>query len=73
MNIKEKSINSGRRKLGAIIGANSQIGINSSIMCGTKIGRDSIIGAHTLVNEDIPSYTIYYQDKNGIIKKPRKI
>jgi len=73
MNIKEESINSGRRKLGAIIGANSQTGINSSIMCGKKIGRDSIIGAHTLVNEDIPSYTIYYQDKNGIIKKPRKI
>ena len=73
MNIKEKSINSGRRKLGAIIGANSQTGINSSIMCGKKIGRDSIIGAHTLVNEDIPSYTIYYQDENGIIKKPRKI
>ncbi|MHA1351095.1 MAG: bifunctional sugar-1-phosphate nucleotidylyltransferase/acetyltransferase [Promethearchaeota archaeon] len=72
MIIKEKSINSGRRKLGAIIGPNSQTGINSSIMCGIKIGRDSIIGAHTLVNEDIPSNTIYYKDENGIIKKPRK-
>jgi len=41
-------------------------------MCGIKIGRDSIIGAHTLVNEDIPSNTIYYKDENGIIKKPRK-
>ena len=73
MIINDKIINSGRRKLGAIIGANSQTGINSSIMCGKKIGRDSIIGAQTLVNEDIPSNTLYYQTENGIIKKPRKV
>ncbi len=72
MIIKEKSIDSGRRKLGAIIGPNSQTGINSSIMCGIKIGRDSIIGANTVVNEDIPPNTVYYQGENGIIKKPRK-
>ncbi len=72
MIIKGKSINSGRRKLGAIIGPNSQTGINSSIMCGKKIGRNSIIGAHTFVNEDVPSNTLYYQDKNGITKKLRK-
>ncbi len=72
MIIKGKSINSGRRKLGAIIGPNTQTGINSSIMCGKKIGRDSIIGAHTIVNEDIPSNTLYYQNENGIIKKARK-
>jgi len=73
MNINEKPINSGRRKLGAIIGPNSRTGINSSIMCGKKIGRDSIIGAQTLVNEDVPSNTLFYQDENGIIKKTRKI
>ncbi|MHA1458030.1 MAG: bifunctional sugar-1-phosphate nucleotidylyltransferase/acetyltransferase [Promethearchaeota archaeon] len=72
MVIKGKSLNSGRRKLGAIIGPNSQTGINSSIMCGKIIGEDSIIGAHTYVNEDVPSNTSYYQDKNGIIKKTRK-
>jgi len=72
MIIKEESIDSGRRKLGAIIGPNSQTGINSSIMCGIKIGRDSIIGAHTVVNEDIPPNTVYYQGEDGIIKKPRK-
>ena len=72
MIIKEESIDSGRRKLGAIIGPNSQTGINSSIMCGIKIGRDSIIGAHTVVNEDIPPNTVYYQGENGIIKKSRK-
>ncbi len=71
MKINEKLIDSGRRKLGAIIGPNSQTGINSSIMCGMKIGEGSVIGAHTMVNEDIPANTLYYQDKNGITKKSR--
>ena len=70
MKIKEKLIDSGRRKLGAIIGPNSQTGINASIMCGKKIGQNSIIGAHTIVNEDIAPNTLYYQDSNGkVIKK----
>jgi bifunctional UDP-N-acetylglucosamine pyrophosphorylase/glucosamine-1-phosphate N-acetyltransferase len=69
MKIKEKCIDSGRRKLGSIIGPNSQTGINTSIMCGKKIGENSIIGAHTLVLEDIPPNTLYYQDSNGNIKR----
>ena len=65
MNINGKLINSNRRKLGVIIGANSQTGINSSIMCGKKIGENSIVGAHTFINEDIPPNSLYYQDSNG--------
>ncbi|GAH39016.1 unnamed protein product, partial [marine sediment metagenome] len=71
MKINEKLVDSGRRKLGAIIGPNSQTGINSSVMCGKKIGEGSVIGAHTMVNEDIPANTLYFQDKNGITKKSR--
>ncbi|MFX0048785.1 MAG: bifunctional sugar-1-phosphate nucleotidylyltransferase/acetyltransferase [Candidatus Hermodarchaeota archaeon] len=71
MTINDKLIDSGRRKLGAIIGPNTQTGINSSIMCGKKIGEGSIIGAQTLVNEDIPANTVYYQDKHGITKKSK--
>jgi bifunctional UDP-N-acetylglucosamine pyrophosphorylase/glucosamine-1-phosphate N-acetyltransferase len=71
MNINEKIIDSGRRKFGAIIGPNSQTGINSSVMCGKKIGEGSIIGAHTIVNEDVPANTLYYQDKTGITKKSK--
>ncbi|MFX1386746.1 MAG: bifunctional sugar-1-phosphate nucleotidylyltransferase/acetyltransferase [Promethearchaeota archaeon] len=70
MKINDKLVDSGRRKLGAIIGPDSQTGINASIMCGKKVGQNSIIGAHTLVNEDIPPDTLYYQDSDGkIIKK----
>ncbi len=69
MKIKEKYMNSGRRKLGAIVGPNSQTGINASIMCGKKIGENSVIGAHTIVVEDVPPNTLYYQDFNGNIKR----
>jgi len=73
MNIDNKLIDSGRRKLGAIIGPNSQTGINASIMCGKKIGENSIIGAHTLINEDVPPNTLMYLDSNGkIIQKENR-
>ncbi|MFW9901223.1 MAG: bifunctional sugar-1-phosphate nucleotidylyltransferase/acetyltransferase [Candidatus Thorarchaeota archaeon] len=69
--IKGERINSGRRKLGAIIGPNVQTGINASIMCGKKIGENSVIGAHTLVEEDVAPDTLYYNDPfEGIKKKP---
>ncbi|MFX1418047.1 MAG: bifunctional sugar-1-phosphate nucleotidylyltransferase/acetyltransferase [Promethearchaeota archaeon] len=69
MNINGNLVDSSRRKLGAIIGPNSQTGINASIMCGRKIGENSIIGAHTLINEDVPPNSLYFQDSNGSIKK----
>jgi UDP-N-acetylglucosamine diphosphorylase/glucosamine-1-phosphate N-acetyltransferase len=65
MNIKGVSFDSKRRKLGCIIGPYSQTGINSSIMCGKIIFENAIIGAHTLINADIPANTIAYQDQDG--------
>ncbi|MFW9895342.1 MAG: bifunctional sugar-1-phosphate nucleotidylyltransferase/acetyltransferase [Candidatus Thorarchaeota archaeon] len=62
VNIKGTRIDSERRKLGSIIGPNVQTGINASIMCGKIIGENSVIGAHTLVNEDVPPNTLYYSD-----------
>ena len=67
--IKGERIDSGRKKLGAIIGPNVQTGINASIMCGKKIGENSVIGAQTLVTEDVPPNTLYYQDSYEGIKK----
>ncbi|MFX1572916.1 MAG: bifunctional sugar-1-phosphate nucleotidylyltransferase/acetyltransferase [Promethearchaeota archaeon] len=67
--IEGKLIDTGRRKLGAFIGPNVQTGINVSVMCGKKIGENSIIGAHTLVAEDISPNTLYYYDPHDGIKK----
>ncbi|MFX1279005.1 MAG: bifunctional sugar-1-phosphate nucleotidylyltransferase/acetyltransferase [Promethearchaeota archaeon] len=72
MNINGNQIDSKLRKLGAILGPNSQTGINASIMCGKIIGNDSIIGAHTIVNENVPPNSIYYLDSSGkVIKKTK--
>jgi UDP-N-acetylglucosamine diphosphorylase/glucosamine-1-phosphate N-acetyltransferase len=43
-NIVISGIDTGRRKLGAIIGDNVQTGINASINVGTTIGNNSLIG-----------------------------
>lgn len=68
--IKGALVDSKRKKLGTIIGPNVKTGINVSIMTGKVIHENSRIGAHTLVIEDVPPNTLFYQDPNkGIIKK----
>jgi acetyltransferase-like isoleucine patch superfamily enzyme len=42
------------------IGRDTCIGSHSTIMPGTTIGDNVIIGAHTFVNKDIPDNTIAY-------------
>jgi len=51
--IKENRINTGRKKLGAMIGRNVRIGVNSSIMPGIKIGEGSFIGAGVILDRDV--------------------
>lgn len=43
-----------------IIKTGSWIGINSVIMPGVTIGRNCVIGANTLVNKNIPDYSIAF-------------
>ena len=47
---KGKRVNTGRRKLGVIMGDNISTGINSSINSGTIIGNDTNIGPNALVS-----------------------
>ena len=71
MTIQGEKISTGRRKLGVLMGDNVKTGINVSLMPGITIGENSRIGAHTLVNQDVPPNTLLYHDPNqGIIKKP---
>jgi UDP-N-acetylglucosamine diphosphorylase/glucosamine-1-phosphate N-acetyltransferase len=46
--------NTGRRKLGVIMGDGVETGINSSINVGTLIGNDSRIGPGTFISGDLP-------------------
>lgn len=51
--INKEKIETGKNKLGAMIGQNVRIGVNSSIMPGIKIGRDCFVGAGVILKEDL--------------------
>jgi len=53
--IKTEIIDSGRRKLGAIIGDGVSTGINVNFMPGVKIGSRTLIGPGITVCSDLPS------------------
>jgi bifunctional UDP-N-acetylglucosamine pyrophosphorylase/glucosamine-1-phosphate N-acetyltransferase len=52
-------VNSGRKKLGAILGDGVRTGINVSTFPGVKIGRGSWIGPGAIVDRDVPSNARY--------------
>ena len=53
--VKRQMVDSGQRKLGAIIGDGVKTGINVSIFPGVKIGADAWIGPGAIVRTDVPS------------------
>jgi len=58
MNIKDAVVDSGRTKLGAVLGDGVKAGINSLFMPGVKVGTGSWIGPNVVVNRDVPSGTV---------------
>ena len=55
MSIKGRRVDSGRRKLGTIMGDNAQTGINVSLVPGVKVGSGAWIAPGLTVYEDVPS------------------
>jgi bifunctional UDP-N-acetylglucosamine pyrophosphorylase/glucosamine-1-phosphate N-acetyltransferase len=58
MLVKGEVVDTGRRKLGAILGDNVKTGINALLMPGVKVGTNSWIGANFTVHRDVPANTI---------------
>ncbi|MBI4035130.1 MAG: hypothetical protein HY381_01920 [Candidatus Chisholmbacteria bacterium] len=46
----------GRTKLGAIIGSGSRIGVNASLMPGVKIGAQSFVGPGAVLSQDLADH-----------------
>lgn len=66
-------LDTGKTKLGCIIGSDSRIGVNASIMPGVKIGNGSFVAAGTVLSTDLPDCSYYYMDfKACKIKKNLK-
>ena len=58
MTVKEKVMDSGRRKLGAVMGDNVKTGINALFMPGVKVGSGSWVGPNVMVQRDLPHKSI---------------
>lgn len=59
VNIKGRRIDTGRRKLGAIIGGHAQTGINVSLLPGVKIGSYAIVYPGCVVYRDVEARGVY--------------
>lgn len=70
MKVQNKILDSGRRKLGAILGDNVKTGIHSILLPGVKVGNNSWIGVNYVVERDIPANTYVFQQQS--VKKHKK-
>jgi len=64
MVMKNKIVDSGRRKLGVVLGDHVKTGINALLMPGVKVGSNSWIGPNVVVHRDIPANTIVLLKQN---------
>lgn len=64
----EEKIETGRKKVGAILGDGVEVGCNSVLNPGTVIGRNSNVYPVSCVRGVIPENSIF-KDKDNIIKK----
>jgi UDP-N-acetylglucosamine diphosphorylase / glucose-1-phosphate thymidylyltransferase / UDP-N-acetylgalactosamine diphosphorylase / glucosamine-1-phosphate N-acetyltransferase / galactosamine-1-phosphate N-acetyltransferase len=67
--IKGEKIGTGLNSLGVIVGENTKIGINCSLMPGVLIGSNSLIGPGSLVSENVEDSTTFYTEFKEIKKE----
>jgi bifunctional UDP-N-acetylglucosamine pyrophosphorylase/glucosamine-1-phosphate N-acetyltransferase len=58
MMVKDKLVDSERKKLGAVLGDNVKTGINALLMPGVKVGDSSWVGPNVVVDRDLPANSI---------------
>jgi bifunctional UDP-N-acetylglucosamine pyrophosphorylase/glucosamine-1-phosphate N-acetyltransferase len=71
MVVKDKLVDSGRKKLGAILGDGVKTGINALLMPGVKVGTDSWVGPNLTVHRDVPANSFALL-KQGVEEIQRK-
>jgi bifunctional UDP-N-acetylglucosamine pyrophosphorylase/glucosamine-1-phosphate N-acetyltransferase len=64
MVIKDQLVDTGRRKLGAVLGDNVKTGIQSSFMPGVKVGVNSWVGPNFMVEHDLPANSMTFLKQN---------
>ncbi len=59
MTLKGRRVDTGRRKLGAFVGAYAKIGVNASLMPGVRVGAGAKVYPGCVVYRDIPDGDVY--------------
>ncbi|MEX2704904.1 MAG: bifunctional sugar-1-phosphate nucleotidylyltransferase/acetyltransferase [Candidatus Freyrarchaeum guaymaensis] len=67
--VKGKKVDTGRRKLGAMIGDHVKTGIGTTIMPGVKIGPYSLIGPNINLWEDVPERSLVLEKQKLQVKR----
>lgn len=70
--VRGKLVDTGRRKLGAVLGNRVKVGVNSSLMPGVLVGQEAVIGPHSFVRENIGVKTVFYSKFQKVIQKLEK-
>ena len=60
MMIKDRLVDTGRTKLGAVLGDNVKTGIGALLMPGVKVGNNCWIGPNVIVHRDLPPNTAVF-------------
>ncbi len=63
MLVKNKVVDTGRRKLGLVLGDEVKTGINALFMPGVKVGQNSWVGPNYMVQRDLEANTIVMIDQ----------
>ena len=64
MVVKDRVVDSGRTKLGVVLGDNVKAGINALFMPGVKVGSNSQIGPDVIVYRDMAADTVVLSKQN---------
>jgi bifunctional UDP-N-acetylglucosamine pyrophosphorylase/glucosamine-1-phosphate N-acetyltransferase len=64
MMVKDRLVDSGRTKLGVVLGDDVKAGINVLFMPGVKVGSSSQIGPNVIVYRDVPANTLVLLKQN---------
>jgi bifunctional UDP-N-acetylglucosamine pyrophosphorylase/glucosamine-1-phosphate N-acetyltransferase len=65
--VKGQKINTGRNKLGAIIGENAFLGVDVMTMPGVKIGEGAQVGPGTHIHHDVQNHQRVYVKQELVV------
>jgi UDP-N-acetylglucosamine diphosphorylase/glucosamine-1-phosphate N-acetyltransferase len=71
MMVKDKLVDTGRQKLGVVLGDNVKTGIKSLFMPGIKVGMNSWVGPNFMVERDLPANSMAFLKQNCEIQEKK--